>query len=378
MSTEIDKFSFGSNAVLDLEYVSIKNVEHGGSVGTRVGYINYMSHPVRVKSRMGTYFTIMPKNGHYNNRKEEELSDRGEFIVSVSLQAHHSERDLMINDLRESAKTSEVSRRILEAVISEKFNRTTSTGIFEVNVYFVITKSDVFKHNGLMYLTEMDVSLDFNFKTVGRDVIPHPYEPSRLDTFELESLAASPSKIDKQSLVVSMRAFDNTGHRSINDRYVVVAGEVHCLKVTRTNIPGGFTGIRIVRNNPVVVSDHSGIRTDTIEELTYEEAAVKYGVAETVEEALALGDSKAKLNNDNLKLLAENKAKDQELDELKRKHERDILAAKTVDSELHKVRRDIDHRNSISKSMLDVAKTVGAVVVAVVGFVTWFMTKRRA
>lgn len=351
-----------------------------------IGYKNYTRKDVRVKSRLGITSIINSEN-YNNNVTERELYDLDKFVISVRLRGDLAEYRVIESDLIESSKQSRVSAALLRELQNEA-KYAGKSGSFELVVHFTISPHQIDSNQSTIYLPELDITLDFDPRNIQETRVPHPYEPSRLDMIELSGKVEGPFTLDKDSLIVSMKAYDNTGFKTHSDKYVFLAGRVQRLKITYSNKPGGFTGVVVRRNqctsnSPIVTS-----KTDSIERYTFEEAAKIFGIANTIEEATTLGDSK-------LKLVEEIKAKDREFDELKRNHDVAMVNAKIEadrinaeltkkkleyskeDTELFITRRELDHKINTTKSWFDFGKMFASAAVALAGLVAWFIKTKK-
>ena len=387
MSADIGTFIFDDTCELsnDLRQTTFIKKSHFQSQLT-IGYKNYTGGDVRVKSRLGTT-SIINRENYNNNATERELYDMGKFVISVRLRGSLAEYHAIEADLIENSKRSRVSAALLREFQNEAKYAGTN-GIFEIAVHFAISPHQIDSKFNTVYLPELDVTLDFDQRNIQETRVPHPYESSRLDMIELSGRVEGPFTPDKNSLIVSMKAYDNTGYKTHSDKYVFLAGRVQRLKVTYSNKPGGFTGVVVRRNQCTSNSPIDTSKTDSIERYTFEEAAKIFGIANTIEEATTLGDSK-------LKLMEDLKAKDREYDDLKRNHEvamgnanietdrinaeltKKKLEYSKEDTELFITRRELDHKINTTKSWFDFGKMFASAAVALAGLVAWFIKTKK-
>lgn len=150
------------------------------------------------------------------------------------------------------------------------------------SVEYVITEDQIRAAGGRIYLRDLDLLLE----TERVRPMAHPYSHGGLERKKIDVLMPSCSM---DTMAFMIKAVDNTGYRTYTDRYINLGGNVYTIKVEKDD--SHATGVHVVSRKPVdkTESTHPNDNGLVSTWYTFDEADAKFGLYQTIEEAIAGG-----------------------------------------------------------------------------------------
>lgn len=350
-------------------------------MGISYKYHNFTRQHLKIKHRSGFVSTLAPVDPISNHTVVEQVTDRTtcvivEIDVSFDIIEVHSIRDelqvasrgsdlarLMLQEFEHSVelhRKSQYDRRNIDIGRDNLYSPDRTPRRPGDNLQFKLAVK--IEHSNLqgragMYFPEMDVTLSLVTQCEAATGLTHPFSLKHLNTEAPPRYDEVRSDGSNRELNIAIRAYDNTGHDSVSDRYVHIAGSVYKVPVIR-DVEAQYNGVIIARNNQIR-GEGACPEPDRTLYLSFEEAELKMGIARTVEAAIAGGS--AKDITERLKIesmhnqikaadLAHQRKEENELlkeqhEEAKRKHERELMELKKehMAREQEFKRQAIDH-----------------------------------
>jgi hypothetical protein len=264
--------------------IVFRNNENAGPIKITNQYLNYgltytitnlTGRSVYVKDRLGTLVEIKQGRGKVE----------GVICIEVVWNAGQEQLRTLMNQYERYGAVNEFCRNAAEAIYMFLRNPSNSSPSMRIFIDEELLRS----RNDAIYQPDLDILLMF----VTRIETEHPDSPmNRFERGNDQSVKLI-NNCGADALIYAIEAIDNSTHLRYKDKYLYIGDQVYHVPVQHK--PGSpHCGFIITRNrsadeiNNKVEPDKRYIR----EMLTFQEAAKRFGVADTVDEARAMGDLK--------------------------------------------------------------------------------------
>lgn len=306
----------------DLDSPQIGGLEVAYLAGMK--FYNWLDRDVIVRDRLGCpnrVRSLRPLAG--KTRDKNYCLSKDFFIVEYFFRVERENLDSVREYFRSTKNISSFMSRIADQLDHAKPGRDTT-----VRVVTGITSTQFKKGAGRLFFEELGITLSLE----DAPALDNPESIDQLIKARLNMTAMGLANSDSDAVVVSIEAIDNSGDKSVGDRYVSICNRVYRVPIRydRTSVHHGI----VVRSRPSVEDIRRGVPADRLEVrlMSFEEAEKELGLSKTIEEARSHGDSKLGLEAKLASMQKEMKILDQEIIEKRRKYEQEALDLK-IDQE---------------------------------------------
>jgi hypothetical protein len=274
-----------------------------------------------------------------------------EFKIFVSYTGRKNVIKNCIDLLNEASVSTSEKDRIKKALT--KSIQTKTDLVCTATVEYVISEDQILAAGGRLYLGDLDLLLE----TERVRPMMHPYSHDGIDRKKIDSLMPSSGE---ETLAFMFKAVDNTGFRTYGDRYINLGGNVYLVKVEKDDTHD--TGIHVVGRKPVTKGEGStGPRNDIMSTwYTFDEADAKFGLYQTIEEAISAGPIAEAMKEQAVIQLSRDK-----LTSIREERELQVLRNKQTTLKI-----ESDLQLNPGKTFLEYAKVGTAVLTAMVTVLT--------
>jgi hypothetical protein len=249
------------------------DVRENQLAGFNIRYVNACSRAISVKSRMGVNSIIAPKQytkgGEYIDVYLEWRMSKDSFKATYLdfLDRHHNPTGL----------ASEIICAFRDRVNSYSHGALVSS----LSIHIEIHLNDIVDAGGTIYMEDMDITICLEPERQKYE--EHPF--SQFNRMKY-GIAADLPHVSDNTLLFSIKAVDNSLLRNRHDRFMMMGNVVHHIPIERdTSLKDG---IHVTTRRPALVKNASGEGTYLhTEYLTFEEADIKYNLADSIEKAQA-------------------------------------------------------------------------------------------
>lgn len=307
--------------------LSAKAISRACNTFTHISYINLTGTVVRVKDRYGITRSVGMRTDIDREILDPTYLNKRTLLIEIALGVTAGDIASVMYELDRNKHVSYLSRRLHERML-EVVKRNTNVTI---DVIFEVSCHTIKKNGGVVYIPELDITIE-----TGLDdgvVLGHPFDPVTRHKVGSSQLASTIANLDEDTLIVAIDAVDNSGHDTVRDKYVSIAGKIYKLMVKRDRA-SSLHGVRVRRRGCM----EDGMLSDnfTIHEYSFTEAADVLGVSDTIDEAKCHGDTKESATRKNLVEAERLKKLENDFINEKREWEREQMEEKRLD----KLRQD--------------------------------------
>lgn len=297
-----------------------------------VDYINLTDKVLYVKNRMGLVESIQPELYMNDIRlyTVNDLANRG-VLISIELNLTEDSARITMDSLKKHVTRSTLSAnlydrvklahsRLLKANLGRKvYAHIEGEMSVEVKLQYFISESTLTGAD--KYFSELDVTLSLFDR--GEEVfdIEHPNTQDKLvggpdasvDFWHKES-----SRSDK-SLNLSLSVVDQTGSKTVGDRYIHLLGKVYKVPIIYKPPVNDerFVGLLVERNYSSLSPTGEKIEEYEVLQYTLDQAQAEFGLSRTVEAAHDAMDPRKKVERERERYELESHARKVELEESK-------------------------------------------------------------
>ncbi len=332
-----------------VDHISTRAMRSTRGFFTDVSYFNLTGREIRIKDRLQVT-RVIPDGSHklpvdmldfYGNKR----------IILIELTFNMSMESLLpaLEELKQTKDHSYLCKKIYQAVERMAYDRHTGNN----TILFEIPLISIVKVGGVVYLPELDVTIEAGLD--GELPLSHPACPKEKYKLDNNQLALDLVAINNEASVVAIEAIDNTGHRSIADKYIAIAGTVYKVPIRRDK-HSSHHGVRVRRKGAIIDSENSSGMV--MEDMSFEDAKIKIGLSDTIEEAKYFGDTKEKVSGETASELLRVKESENELrlkrlafEHAKLEHEREEKVREHL-RQGEKERIDLENKR-LEQTMLD-------------------------
>lgn len=293
--------------------VVFRNNENAGPIKITNQYLKYgleytvtnlTGRSVYVKDRLGSLVEIMSGRGRVE----------GVICIEVVWKAGLDQIRTLMRQYERYAAVNEFCRNATEALymfLKSPSNSSPSMRIF-------IDEDLLLQRNDAIYQPDLDILLMFST----RIETEHPDSPLMRFNRGSDSLTKTIENVGADALIYAITAVDNSIHQKYKNKYLYIGDQVHHVPVIHK--PGSAEcGFIITRSKSAdeVNKNLYGDRKYVREVVSFSDAAKRYGTADTVDEARAMGDLKLQSELKIAELQLQIKEKDSQTAFLKREIE---------------------------------------------------------
>lgn len=284
--------------------IVFRNSDNTGSIQITNQYLNYgMSYCVTnltgrsiyVKDRMGVTAEIPTGHGKVE----------GAICIEITWSARREQLRSLMQQYEKYAAINEFCRNAAEAIYVYLRNSCNSSPKMRI----FIDEDVLLKRNGAIYQPDLDLMLLF----ATRLETEHPDSPMARYSRHTDQAVRLIQNCGADALIYAFEAIDNAPHRQHKDKYVYIGKQVYHVPVQHR--PGHPECGLVVTRSRSADEVNAGISPERkyIRELvSFDDAVKTFGLADTVEEARALGDLKLQTEARIAELLYSGKVKDAE------------------------------------------------------------------
>lgn len=288
-----------------------------------VEYVNLTDKSMYVKNRMGLIEVIEPElylthNGLYTTN---DIAKRG-IIVNIEMLMTYNSATASMDSIKPHVNKSPLSAALYEKIKLARSRlggmRTTSLNNDKsttVNLCFFIHQSTI--EGNSRYFSELDVTLSLHER--GEDVfeVEHPNTQDKLvggRGGEVDYWHEGNEQSDK-GLNINLSLIDQSGAKTISDRYVNVLGKVYKVPIIYKTPVGNKRSVGFAVRRNYSSLNPCGERIQEFEQLDYtiEEAEKEFGLSTTVEEAFEFANPTSKAEREKERLEIESYRRKMEL-----------------------------------------------------------------
>jgi hypothetical protein len=305
-------------------------------------YQNRTDSMLYVSNRDGIKFMSVPSS---------RFGTDDEFKIFVSYTGRKNVIKNCIDVLNEASGNTVEKDRIRKALTKSIQGK--SEIECTATVEYVVTADQIVAAGGRIYLGDLDLLLE----TDRVRPMTHPYSHSGIDRKKIDALMPSCSD---ETLAFMIKAVDNTGFRTYSDRFINLGGDVYLIKVEQDDTHP--TGVHVLSRFPVTKNEavHRTSNEITSAFYTFDEADAKFGLYQTVEEAISAGPIAEAMKEQAVIQVARDK-----LIGIKEERELQILRNKQTSLKI-----EADLQLNPGKSFLEFAKVGTGILTAVVTVLT--------
>jgi len=284
--------------------IAFRNSDNAGSIQITNQYLNYgmtycvtnlTSRSVYVKDRMGVTVEIPASRG-----KVEAA-----ICIEVTWNAGKVQLRSLMQQFDKHAAINEFCRNAAEAInayLRDPCNSSPKMRIF-------IDEDVLIKRNDAIYQPDLDLMLLFATRLESE----HPESPLARYERGTDQAVKLIQTCGAEALIYAFEAIDNSPHQRHRDKYVYIGKQVYHVPVQHR--PGALEcGLVVTRSRSAdeVNAGDSPDRKYLRELVSFDDAVKQFGLADTVEEARAMGDLKLQAEARIAELLYSGKVKDAE------------------------------------------------------------------
>lgn len=264
--------------------IVFRNNENAGPIKITNQYLNYgmtytitnlTERSVYVKDRLGTLVEIKSGRGKVE----------GVICIEVVWNAGQEQIRTLMGQYEKYGAVNEFCRNAAEALFLFLRNPSNSSPSMRIFIDEELLRS----RNDAIYQPDLDILLMF----VTRIETEHPDSPMNRFERGTDPSAKLINSCGADALIYAIEAIDNSIHQRYNDKYLYIGDQVYHVPVKHK--PGyPDCGFIITRNRSAdEINNNVQPGKRYIRELmSFTDAAKRFGVADTVDEARALGDLK--------------------------------------------------------------------------------------
>lgn len=284
--------------------IVFRNSDNAGSIQITNQYLNYgMSYcvtnltarSVYVKDRTGVTVEIPAGRGKVE----------GVICIEITWNAGREQLRSLMQQYDKHAAINEFCRNAAEAI--HAYLRDPSNSSPKMRIF--IDEDVLLKRNDAIYQPDLDLMLLF----VSRLECEHPESPLTRYNRHSDQAVKLIQTCGADALIYAFEAIDNAPHRQHKDKYVFIGKQVYHVPVKHR--PGHPECGLVVTRSRSADEINAGLHPDRKylrEVVPFDEAVKTFGLAETVEEARALGDIKLQTEARIAELQYSSKVKDAE------------------------------------------------------------------
>lgn len=301
---------------------------HKSKTQFHVDYVNLTDKTLYVKNRMGIIEVIEPELFLQDIRlfTVNDFDKRG-VVVYIEMTMTLTSAMATMRSLKDHTDKSALSSALYDKVKlaynrllkmkDNGYGQRIGECSTQVELYYFIHESTLSGDD--KHFSELDVTFSLYEKGEEVTVVEHPNTQDKL-------LGGRESGVDywhkengrgDKSLTLSLAVVDQTGAKTVDDRYIHLLGKVYKVPIIYKSPIGNkrFVGLTVERNYSSL--NPSGERTEEHEVLEYslEEASNNFGLSRTVETAHESMDPRKKIDRERERFELENHFRKMELEE---------------------------------------------------------------
>lgn len=264
--------------------IVFRNSDNAGSIQITNQYLNYgMQYCVTNLTERSIY--VKDRTGITVEIPAGRSKVEGVICIEITWNAGREQLRSLMQQYEKYTAINEFCRNAAEAIyayLRDTHNSSPSMRIF-------IDEDVLLKRNGAIYQPDLDLMLLF----ASRLEAEHPESPMARFQRGADPAVKMIQSCGADALIYAFEAIDNAPHRQHRDKYVYIGKQVYHVPVQHS--PGHPECGLIVTRSRSADEVNAGSEPDRkyIRELvSFGDAVKQYGLADTVEEARALGDLK--------------------------------------------------------------------------------------
>lgn len=272
--------------------------------GMTTKIINLTNRSIYVKDRMGSVAEIKPLT----------RGVQGQICIEVTWNGGFDQIRMLYENYERYAVVNQFCRNAAEAL--HAFLRNPSNSSPQMRIF--MDEELLYTHSGAIYQADLDLLILFSTQIE----CEHPDSPLRRFERGQDPSVNLIHNCGADALIYAIEAIDNSVHPLYTNKYLYLGDQIHHVSVKHK--PGSADNGFIITRNKSAEEINKGLYADrkyVREVLTFQEAAKRFGVADTIEEARHLGDLKAAADRRVVELQLQIRERDAELALSKREHE---------------------------------------------------------